>query len=147
MSGPPPKRTEERRRRNKPADGMAVTKIKPQVDKVKQPAADSTWHKSARRWYKSLAKSAQAQYFEPSDWEYARVVAEMLSRQFKSKKGLGAEMMKNTLTAMNDLLTTEASRRRVRFEIDRSVERAKPSLVALDKYRKAAEESKQAAGD
>lgn len=128
--GPVPKRSSERRRTNKPAAGEQITKA-PAAMKVTVPRADSSWHKVARRWYQSLAKSGQSRYYQPSDWAFATVIAEQLSRELTEQVvGFSAEggiqravipMKGASLSAcikgMSSLLVTEGDRRRVRLEI------------------------------
>lgn len=114
--GPIAKRNGQRRRRNKeskaetvPFDGAPV----------KAPPADKNWHKIARDLYLSLAKSGQAQFYEPSDWRQAVWLAAETSRYLKAKKR-SAEMFKNLWNGWADLLATEGARRRAKLEIDRT---------------------------
>lgn len=111
MPGPPPKRSEERRRRNKPADGVEVLKVdldaaiageveipappmRPVKDEdTKETLLDDegievweyTWHPIAVDAYLSLTKSGQSIFMEPSDWATAVVLCEMVSRELKPK--------------------------------------------------------------
>lgn len=113
--GPVPKRDSQRRRRNsesKPESARALT------EKVDAPPALTTWAPAAKRWYDSLTESGQAQFFEPSDWQAAQLVAGELSIYLRSKKR-SAMMWSHIWTAMTDLLTTEGARRRMKLEIER----------------------------
>lgn len=122
MPGPPPSRSSERRRRNKPKDvepaasnvvalgGAAV---------VKAPAEDRAWHVLAKGWYRSLKQSGQAKYFEPSDWQAARFCAHVMTEHLNAGP-LRAGMVQQIWSMMGDLLTTEADRRRVRVELSRT---------------------------
>lgn len=131
--GPVPKRSAERRRRNKDA---AVETVKPITLRVKPPAAKAHWHPIAKAWYKSLGESGQAQFYEPSDWWYAQYVAEALSRNLKQGAKFSSMLFAAVLSAMNDLLTTEGARRRVRLEIERGGEPDQPaSVTAISEYR------------
>jgi hypothetical protein len=114
--GPPPKRSTQRRRRNKESKPDSVSA---QAVAVEQPRADSKWHPAAKRWYASLAESGQAQFFEPSDWQAAQFIAGEMSDYLRSKRK-SAMMFSHLWSAMGELLTTEASRRRVRMEIERA---------------------------
>ena len=109
-----PKRSNQRRRRVAPGSRPERVDV---VGAVEIPTPDEAWHPIARAWYDSLAISAQVKFYEPSDWSYARIWAEVLSRQLEGRPS--AQMMATWQTAANDLLTTEASRRRVRVEVDR----------------------------
>lgn len=117
--GPVPKRAAERRRRNSESKPETITA--PAV-KVKQPNALTGWHPSMLRWYKSLATSGQAKFFEPSDWEAARFVATAGTEMLNSEKGMSAPGFSTIWSAMNDLMTTEGARRRFAVEVDRKPE-------------------------
>lgn len=131
--GPVPKRSTERRRRNKDSQ---VETVKPIVETVEVPDADPRWHPIAHDWFESLKTSGQATFYEPSDWQYARYIAEVMSRHLKAKR-LSAQLFAAIQSGMTDLLTTEAARRRVRMEIDRGGESAKPaSVTAIEDYKK-----------
>jgi hypothetical protein len=114
-SGPPPKRTEERRRVNKPA--TPVTRA-PGAPTVTIPDPDPGWHPAALRWWDSLAESGQSKWYEPSDWAMAWVTAELLSGQLKTVKR-SSVMISAIWDAMGKLLITEADRRRLRIELER----------------------------
>lgn len=134
--GPVPKRDAERRRRNKPT---TPTKTAPAGAKYSQPRALSGWHPSMTRWYKSLAESGQAQFFEASDWEGARFVATHGTHLIN--EGLTAPGFTALLSAMNDLLTTEGARRRASVELTKAKpgeSDPRPAPVAvMDDYRQA----------
>lgn len=131
--GPVPKRSTERRRRNK--SKVTKTKTVTAPGTVKAPAVSSTWHPIAKAWFRSLATSGQARYFEPSDWQAARFVAEAMSRNLKAGQRFSAQLFQAVWSAMGDLLTTEGARRRVRIEIERE-EAGKPAdVTVLDEYR------------
>lgn len=140
MPGPIPKRTEERRRRNKPAGKVAAA---PAAVAVDQPAVSDGWHEMARDWYTSLAESGQSRFFEPSDWQQARVAAEILSRLLEAKTRTGAAALNGQalsawLSMTTTLLVTEGDRRRLRVELQRGVvvdEDEDASVTALDAYR------------
>lgn len=137
-TGPVPKRSSERRRRNK-SDGVQVTSVPAAESSVVCPPADEAWHQIARDWYESLAESGQAVFYEPSDWATARYVAEAMSRGLQSSR-FSAQLFAAVSSAMTELLTTEGARRRARLEIERgkSGEDEKPAgVTALDDYRSA----------
>lgn len=120
--GPSPKRSDQRRRRNKPevevteAAGAAV---------VDAPSADDGWHPVARRWFESLGESGQSVFYEPSDWATAQVVAESMSRDLLRVDEDGQQVpisgasMSAYLKAMSMLLVTEVDRRRASVELKR----------------------------
>lgn len=147
VTGPVPKRADERRRRNK----VDTTRVEV-FGHVDIPPANRVWHKVARDWYTSLAASGQAKFYEPSDWATAYIVAESLSRDMKSQVVgvhpltgepiMATVPLKGTslsayLKAMAVLLTTEGDRRRVQLEIVRRPEpvEAPAGVTRLDDYR------------
>lgn len=101
MPGPMPKRSSERRRRNK--DGVEIIKVNLDeaiAGEVEIPAppyayADKDgneyetprplWHPTAEEAYLSLARSGQAIFMEPSDWATAFILCETISRELKPK--------------------------------------------------------------
>lgn len=132
--GPVPKRSGERRRRNKP-EGVEPVKALQQA--VEWPAPGEDWHEIALRWYRSLECSGQSQFYEPSDVAAAVYVAEAMSRSLNGK--LSSVMFAAVMSAMTELLTTEAARRRARIELERTAATEEPPAVAsMAKYRKAA---------
>lgn len=132
--GPVPKRSSARRRRNKESK---PEQVKPIVAAVEVPAASSRWHPIAREWFESLAQSGQSQFFEPSDWQAARYVAECMTRNLRQGAKFSSVLFAATWSAMSDLLTTEAARRRVRMEIERGEQPTEPTgVTALADYRK-----------
>jgi hypothetical protein len=135
--GPVPKRSDQRRRRNA---GDPITRVTAGGRQVEAPPLGFPAHPVAADWYASLAESGQAQFFEPSDWAAARLVTYDLTRHLNAGR-VSAQMLAAVWSAMSDLLTTEAARRRVRLEIDRSdaaeAEAAHAAkLAVLDEYRR-----------
>lgn len=142
--GPVPRRSSERRRRNKDSKTQKVkaapaasSRTRKPAARVRRPAVSKHWHPIAKSWFTSLGESGQAQFYEPSDWQAARYVAEVMSKQLKAAKP-SAQMFAALWSAMTDLLTTEGARRRVRLEIEREVDPDKvpAGVTALDEYRK-----------
>lgn len=114
--GPPPKRSEERVRRNKPE--VPIEKVET-VGEVRVPALGITKpHKIVRSLYTSMQKSGQAKYFEPSDWEFARLTLELLDRQLKAPRP-NSQVLATIMSNFTDLLVSEGARRRMRIEIER----------------------------
>lgn len=154
--GQVPKRPEERRRRNKDEgakiEGAATAN-------VKRPAVRRDWHPIAKAWYKSLSDSGQSEFYEPSDWAMAQIVAESISRDLEeqviavpektgepvyAKVPMKGASLSAYLKAMTALMVSEGDRRRAGIALKRggddagakSKEEAK--VFAMEKYRKAA---------
>lgn len=116
--GPVPKRTDQRARRNKTPEGAEVVRLTT-TSQVKPPAEDKSWHITAKRWFRSLKKSSQNQFYEQSDWAYAQLAADLLSAEMNRDKPR-AVMVSQILSMMDNLLTSEGARRRVRIELVRA---------------------------
>lgn len=116
MPGPVPKRSDQRRRRNKE---NGETQQVYRTGQVTIPATDENWHPIARDWFDSLKDSAISQYYDASDWATARYVAEAMSRNLSTGK-LSSQLFQAVMSAMTDLLTTEGARRKARIEIERT---------------------------
>lgn len=114
--GPVPKRADQRRRRNKTDGGIFTA---PGAGTVAVPDADEAWYPIAQEWYRSLAESGQSQFFEPSDWQFARLLAELVTRALTTDR-LNGQLVATILSGMSELLTTEGARRRVRIELERN---------------------------
>jgi len=137
--GPVPKRSSERAGHRTRAEQPDVVRL---GEPVAPPPARRGWSPEAKAWYRALGRSGQARYFEPSDWELARLVAELLSRQLRAERP-SAEMLKALLGAMASLGTTEADRRRMRIEVERQAAEAEEAAEAaevavLEQYRRLA---------
>lgn len=134
VSGPIPKRSSERRRRNK--ENQPVKALGAAVVEVPEP--DPKWHPIAQRLFKSLAESGQSAFYEPSDWAFAYSLLDDLS-YFKKRKVRSAQMLAAILSAFDRLLITEGDRRRARIELQRPDPEGEESgqLVVLNDYREA----------
>jgi hypothetical protein len=115
MPGPVPKRSSQRRRRNT----VQVDRISVRGPVDAPPLDLEDVHPLAVAMYEALAKSAHAVYMEPSDWEYARWVAFV---QSKAAQRPTAMMVLAVDKMLANLMVTEADRRRVRVEIERTQE-------------------------
>lgn len=113
--GPIPKRSDRRIRRNKDQDQPEIISA---IGRVAAPPLGFEAHPMIEDFYDSLQDSAQAQYYEPSDWEFARITLHFLNGQLLAKKP-SAQMYAAINTALSNLLVSEGDRRRVKVEIDR----------------------------
>lgn len=117
--GPAPKRSTQRRRTNKTGT-QSITAS----GSVSQPAAPNEWGQLATNWYRSLAESGQAVFYEPSDWQTAIVAGWLLDEWMDTRK---AATMNEFRMLCAQLLATEAERRRGRLEIQRPGQSDTPS--------------------
>jgi hypothetical protein len=147
--GPVPKRSDQRRRVNKPETPIDTA---PAAAEFVPPKSLTAWHPIARRWYDSLAASGQSTFYEPSDWALAAATAEALSRELKPQvvtvTGEGVVVRASLpvkgatfvafLKASGLLLATEGDRRRLRLELLRQGadgEDGDTVVSELDEYR------------
>src|SRR5689334_25412722 len=122
MPGPVPKHSDDRVRRN--VELVPTEKVEVYGDVV-MPPLDMPFepHPMVVDFYESLRMSAQSRFYEPSDWEYARLVCFIMQTIVTSNKP-SSEMFKALQTAMSNLLITEGDRRRLRIEIARQPQKA-----------------------
>lgn len=156
--GPVPKRSNQRRRRNKPEDGQEITTgasggpgFMPRLPEW-VPPVDESWHLIARRWYEALAMSGQSRWYEPSDWAVAYWIADSMSRDLlpqvvgttpqgeilRDEIPLKGTSLNAYLKAMSALMVTEGDRRRARLELERGQQDTDEdaAVAAIDEYRK-----------
>lgn len=125
MPGPVPNRSDQRRRTN-PIVGLEQA---PGATIVRVPPAVKAWHPIARDWYRSLARSGQARYYEPSDWQTARLIADQMTRLLTAEDP-NAALLNAIVAASRDLMTTEGQRRRMRLELLRDAPQGDPAAKA-----------------
>jgi len=150
MTGPVPKRSEERRRRNARTEAGASTEVEKleAPGSVDAPEPDEDWHPIALGLYRSVEDSAFRRFYEPSDWMVLFLTCESLSRDL-GEQVVGiteqGDVVRDTiplkgasLTAYSrvfaSLLLTDGDRRKLRLEIDRrdaleALEKALPDVV------------------
>lgn len=135
-SGPPPK-PNARRRNARPVETVTLDLDKLQGDEVEVPAPNEDWHPIAMATWESLTKSVTAHIYEPSDWMFAHILCEQISRAMKPKKiqvgvdGNGEPIMveaevpmsgaelQAVIKGFNSLIATEGDRRRLQIEVKR----------------------------
>lgn len=118
MPGPVPNRSDQRVRRNKPE--VPVTKVTA-IGNVPIPELDlpEVTHPMVSDMYESLRHSAQARFYEPSDWQHARFTLYFVNELLWQSKP-SAMLLSSVNQMMTALLMTEGDRRRVRLEVERT---------------------------
>lgn len=131
MPGPPPKRSNQRRRRNKPdveiqsasSDGV-----------VRGPELKGPHSAIGKRFWEGLRRSGQAQFFQDSDWAAAELTVLAIDEFVKKPSAM---MLASINSAMSNLLVTEGDRRRVRLELGGpEVEEVPDDVARIDEYRR-----------
>jgi hypothetical protein len=131
VPGPLPKRIEERRRQNKVPGEVTVA----MVGAVRPPPVPRRIHPQAAAWYRSLARSGQSQFFEPSDWAAAGFVCHLITKALEAEAT--AAQASAAWAAMSELLTSEAARRKAHVFVQRTAAEVAPEKpTAIEEYRK-----------
>ncbi|AIW02902.1 minor tail protein [Mycobacterium phage Malec] len=124
--GPIGKRDEERVRRNKDENPTETVQM---IGPVKIPelgdvSYEGETHPLITEMYESIKQSAAVKYYEPTDWQFARLTLYTLNQELIASRQYGKPMGAMKLTAINQMLSalllTEGDRRRVRLEIERN---------------------------
>lgn len=124
--GPIGKRDDERIRRNKTDEPTAtVTAIGAvQIPELGDISHNGETHSLITDMYESIKESAAVQFYEPTDWQFARLTLYTLNQELIAAQSNGKPVGAMKLTAINQmmsaLLLTEGDRRRARIEIERA---------------------------
>ncbi len=116
--GPVPKRSEDRRRRNKPVGG--VVRAESGADGFVPPEAGEHWHPIAVDLWEAAKLSGQSRFYEPSDWIVLFSLCEDLSL-YKFSARRSGQMLQSIMSGLSLLLLTEGDRRRLQIELSRAV--------------------------
>lgn len=112
MPGPPPKRSDQRRRRNAPA--IPIEKVEGAA--ASQPELGLEVHPLVADWYAALSLGPEAQFYTPAMWQRARIVARMLDGVITA--GRPSSQMYAALQAdMKSLLVDAGELRRLGIEV------------------------------
>lgn len=100
---------------------------------VVQPPPVEHWCQAAKDWYTSLRTSAQAVFYEDSDWQVALTAGHVLNEWHHRR---AATTMQEFRHLCGQLLATEGDRRRARLEIHRNAKaEAKKGATAVSEYK------------
>lgn len=126
--GPVPKRSDDRARRN--ATEIEITKIEVNGPAEQPPLGLVEPHPIIVDLWESLSESAQSEFYEPSDWQFARFTLHFADNLIKQGRP-SAQMFQGITSALSDLLVSEGSRRRLRMEVERN--KASADVVDISK--------------
>ncbi|QJD52056.1 terminase small subunit [Mycobacterium phage MA5] len=114
--GPVRKRSDQRIRRNK--DAVPTEKVVA-IGTMQVPELGfEDPHPIVRDLYEALKDSAQSRYYEPSDWQYARLALHFIDGLLKSPK-VNGQVLATANQMLSSLLVSEGDRRRVQLEVER----------------------------
>ena len=123
--GPIPKRDDERVRRNVPENPTETIQVigTVQIPELGDVSYDGETHPIIIEMYEAMKESAAVKFFEPTDWQFARLTMLTLNQELIAAKQWGKPIGAMKLTAINQMLSalllTEGDRRRARLEIER----------------------------
>jgi hypothetical protein len=129
MTGVIPKRSDQRIRRNipeVPIDKITAIGVVPIPELDLTSLGETRVHRLVVDMYESLKESAQNTFYEPSDWQTARLTMLALNQELFAtyQDGNPRPMTAMKLDVINrmlaSLMTTEGERRRARLEIERN---------------------------
>lgn len=126
MPGPVPKRQSQLRRQNRVEIDSCVAE-----GAVRGPEREALFGLGSR-FYESLRRSAQAKWFQPSDWAAAELTAAAID-EWVAKPTVGR--LAEIRSLMASLLVTEADRRRMRVEVSES-DPVEEDVPDIDAYRR-----------
>lgn len=137
--GPIPKRSDQRVRRNQeegPIDKITAIGAVSVPDLDLEALTPLPVHPLCQSLYDSLKESAQSRYYEPSDWQTARLAMLTLNQQLNREKGVSAVMLATIVQILSSLMVTEGDRRRLRLEIERNTDAPDATVTQIsDAYR------------
>lgn len=110
--GPAPKRTDQRRRTNKPA--VPVAKVTGAAASV--PELGFAAHPVVEAWFAALSDGPEARFYSPAMWQRARVTAHMLSQVLESGRP-SSQMYVALQNDMKALLVDAGELRRLGIEV------------------------------
>lgn len=131
VTGPIPKHSDQLVRRNK--QEVPITKIEA-IGVVPIPDLDMPdAHQLVKDLYQAMRQSAQSKYFEPSDWQMARLTMHAVNDMLKGRgedRRISPMMLASVNSMLSSLLVTEGDRRRVRLEVERNQNEATVTDIA-----------------
>lgn len=136
MSGPIPKRDNQKAGHNSKAESEEITRIK-MIGSVPVPELikfeGMIRHPLVENFYQSLQESGQSQFYEPSDWQTAQLCMYLLNAQLLADRP-SPTMIAAIWQMLGSLCVTEGERRRMRIEVDRETgEQASAEVIPISK--------------
>jgi hypothetical protein len=146
--GPVPKRTEVRRRVNKPEDGFEISNA-PMLP-VEPLAPNERWCDEALEVYTSASESGQAVFYQQSDWAILYLICDQINQNYQNqflgvrfmgrgeqeaifgKKPMPAAVLSAVMHGLGSLGMTEGDRRRIRIELTRGKEDDGPDAAVVE---------------
>jgi hypothetical protein len=143
MPGPLPKDPEDRVRRNKTGEDGIPYETYELEGEVKPPSLDLPFAtKEVQELWEALKKSVNREFYEPTDWIYAKMTLRMWDSVLTKNEVPGAMLLSALDGMLSKMLVTEADRRRLKIDAKRTKPEKKPQNKASDRYRQLFEDHK-----
>lgn len=141
--GPIPKDPDQRVRRNKTSeDGLESEKFY-MDEEVSVPWA-AFEHMFVQGLWESLEKSVNKRFYEPSDWQYARLTLHLWDKVLMDNKVPTAMMIASLDSMLARMLVTEGDRRRLKIEAKREGQEKAKLINAEQLFRERFEQQREA---
>lgn len=141
--GPMPKDPEQRLRTNKTGeDGLALETFELEGEVLIPWAVFE--HSFVQGLWKSLEESANMKFYEPSDWQYARLTLSLWDRVLMDNKVPSAMMIASLDSMLSKMLVTEADRRRMKIKASRQPEKKADVIDAATLFKNRFEAQREA---
>jgi len=126
MPGPAPKRSDQRRRRNAPEIPIETAPSEGYTVDWGEP--DANWHPLCRETYIALQKSPQVVYATQADVAQARITMHVWTEQLNRPGGPSGQALSALFSSLDNLMLSEAARRRARIEVAKMQKEAPPDV-------------------
>lgn len=101
-------------------------------------------HSFVQGLWKSLEESVNRKFYEPSDWQYARLTLHMWDMVLMKNEVPSAMMIASLDSMLSKMLVTEADRRRLKIEAKRQTEKNGEVVDAATLFKQRFEKQREA---
>lgn len=140
--GPIPKDPEQRVRRNKTSEDGLESEQFEMDEEVLVPWAVFE-HSFVQGLWESLEKSVNKKFYEPSDWQYARLTLHLWDKVLMDNKVPTAMMIASLDSMLSKMLVTEGDRRRLKIEAKRQKKQDAQLINAEQLFRERFEKQRE----
>jgi hypothetical protein len=131
------KREDELQRPRSRAGGNQPAVTKGVMRDVIVPREDPSWHPRAKRIFKAMRSSGQADFFQDTDWAFAMFLMDEVTTYANATRK-SSQMLQTILDGLGRLMLTEVDRRKARIELQEpEPEQVGAEVVAIADYRAA----------
>ena len=139
--GPIPNRSGDMSRERDAHTGGRAEIRKGQLKPMEFYAPDPEWHDSCQRIWNSIPDSGMAEFYQSTDLAYLWSLLEDLSkakiRADKADKPISAMLVTAVYNQLNNFGFSEGDRRKMRIELEESIEESPIEQAAIETYQDA----------